>query len=54
LEQLQQVIPAVTVDPTVVQDTPPEGGRVRSPGMKYKHYAPKAGVVVVEGSRLLL
>lgn len=49
LEQLQQVIPAVTVDPTVVQDTPPEGGRVRSPGMKYKHYAPKAGVVVVEG-----
>ena len=24
-------------------------GEVRSPGVKYKHYAPKADVVVVEG-----
>ncbi len=49
LEQLRQVVPTITVDPTTVQDTPPEIGRVRAPGMKYKHYAPKAEVLVVEG-----
>lgn len=49
LEQLRQVVPTITVDPTTIQDTPPEIGRVRAPGMKYKHYAPKAEVLVVEG-----
>ncbi|HHV07327.1 MAG TPA: threonylcarbamoyl-AMP synthase [Firmicutes bacterium] len=49
LEQLREVIPSVTVDPTTVQDTPPEIDLVRAPGMKYKHYAPKAEVLVIEG-----
>ncbi|HHY92890.1 MAG TPA: threonylcarbamoyl-AMP synthase [Firmicutes bacterium] len=49
LEELRAVVPDVTVDPTTVQDTPPNVGRVRAPGMKYKHYAPKAEVIVFEG-----
>ncbi len=49
LEDLREVIPETTVDEHVlkavsVSDTP------RSPGMKYKHYAPNADVTVVEGS----
>ncbi|MDK2925444.1 MAG: L-threonylcarbamoyladenylate synthase [Bacillota bacterium] len=50
LEELRQVVPDVTVDPTTVQDTPPAVGRVRAPGMKYKHYAPQGEVIVVEGA----
>jgi len=45
-EQLKEVVP-VEVDPSVnhavVVDQP------RSPGMKYKHYAPNAKVIVVKG-----
>ena len=47
-EQLAQYAAHVTVDPAVLAqvsaDTP-----VRSPGMKYKHYAPKADVTLVQG-----
>ena len=28
----------------------PEGAVVRSPGMKYKHYAPKADVTLLDGN----
>ena len=28
----------------------PEGAVVRSPGMKYKHYAPKADVTLLNGT----
>ncbi|BCV24101.1 MAG TPA: threonylcarbamoyl-AMP synthase [Firmicutes bacterium] len=49
LEELREVVPDVTVDPTTVEDTPPAIGRVRAPGMKYKHYAPEADVIVFEG-----
>ncbi len=49
LEDLRNVIPETQVDEHVlkavsVTDTP------KSPGMKYKHYAPNADVTVVEGS----
>jgi len=30
----------------------PRGGEVRSPGMKYKHYAPRAKVLVVDGESI--
>lgn len=48
-EMLEQVIKNVTVDPGVLSELP-EGAKVRSPGMKYKHYAPKARVIIVAGS----
>lgn len=49
LEDIKKVIPETLVDEHVlaavsVSDTP------KSPGMKYKHYAPDADVTVVEGS----
>lgn len=49
LEQLRQIIPEITVDPAVVSE-PEEGAAVASPGMKYKHYSPKADVVMVVGT----
>ncbi|MGI6604891.1 MAG: threonylcarbamoyl-AMP synthase [Firmicutes bacterium] len=50
LEELQTVVPEITVDPTTLADRPPALDRVRAPGMKYKHYAPRAEVIVVEGT----
>ena len=49
LEQLQQVLGAVEVDPAVMHSLA-EGQAAASPGMKYKHYAPKAKVYLVRGS----
>jgi L-threonylcarbamoyladenylate synthase len=34
-----------------VMDQPPSAAAPRSPGMKYKHYAPKAKMIVIEGQR---
>ncbi len=39
----------VTVDPAVTSELKP-GAAAMSPGMKYKHYAPKASVEIVRGS----
>jgi len=49
LEQLEDVIGNVRIDPGIAQKN--LDGKVvpKSPGMKYKHYAPKAKVVIVEG-----
>lgn len=47
-EQLQQLLGAVGTDPALSASlegtTPP-----RSPGMKYRHYAPKAALLLVQG-----
>ena len=48
LEQLGAVLGRVDVDPAVLKPLPP-GARPLSPGMKYKHYSPKANVVIVSG-----
>ena len=48
LEQLRAVLGDVDVDPAVTHKLA-EGMRVESPGMKYKHYAPKANVIIVKG-----
>ena len=48
LEEIEKVIGKVRIHPAVFGkkvDTP------KSPGMKYKHYAPNAEVIVVEGPR---
>jgi len=47
-EMLEEAIGEVLIDPAIISDkellsTP------MSPGMKYKHYAPKAQVIIVEG-----
>lgn len=46
-EMLKQVCDNVTIDPAVVSKF---DGRPISPGMKYRHYAPKAQVTVLVGS----
>ncbi len=51
VEQLQTVVQTVVVDPAVLTQLQ-EGQQVTSPGMKYKHYAPKAQLTMVEGSLL--
>lgn len=47
-EQLKKVIPDLVIDPAVLTE-PKKNAEVASPGMKYKHYAPKADVTLIEG-----
>ena len=49
VEQLRAVLGQVDVDPAVLIK-PEENARVSSPGMKYKHYAPKAEITIVDAS----
>ncbi len=48
LEQLRAALGEVAVDPAVTR-LMGAGERPRAPGMKYRHYAPKAPVTVVTG-----
>lgn len=48
-EELQMVLGDVTVDPAVTRLLG-AGERPKAPGMKYRHYAPKAPVTVLTGS----
>ena len=48
LEQLQEVLGEVAVD-SAVKRLLDAGEKPRAPGMKYRHYAPKAPVTVVKG-----
>ena len=48
LESLREVLGEVTVDKAVTAPLS-AGERPRAPGMKYRHYAPKAPVTVVTG-----
>jgi len=48
LEQLKTVLGEVEVDPAVTR-LMGAGEQPRAPGMKYRHYAPKAPVTVVAG-----
>ncbi len=49
LEQLKEVLPDIEVDKAILSQ-PEAGKKVASPGMKYKHYAPKTDSFLVEGS----
>ena len=49
LEALEEVLGQVQVD-KAVREKLSEGEKPRAPGMKYRHYAPKAAVTVVTGS----
>ena len=48
-EALKEVLVEVELNPAVKAEKPVPVERVRSPGVKHKHYAPDANVVVVEG-----
>ena len=50
LEQLREVLGEVSVDKAVLAE-PEKDKPVSSPGMKYKHYAPTAKVIILEGER---
>lgn len=47
-EQLKKVLPDLVIDDAVLQQLK-EGEAAASPGMKYKHYAPKTNAILVEG-----
>ncbi len=47
-EQLIKVLPDLVIDDAVLQQLK-NGEKAASPGMKYKHYAPKTTAVLVEG-----
>ncbi len=49
LESLQEVLGEVAVDKAVVSLLK-DGEKPRAPGMKYRHYAPKAPVTVITGA----
>jgi L-threonylcarbamoyladenylate synthase len=49
LEQLTDVIGEIDVDSAVFNKLD-QNAKVASPGMKYKHYAPKARVILLKGS----
>jgi L-threonylcarbamoyladenylate synthase len=49
LEQLQEVLGEVVLDPAIRGEYLIDGLVPRAPGMKYAHYAPRAKVFLVEG-----
>lgn len=47
-EMLEQVLGEIDIDVTMIE---PESSRIpKAPGMKYRHYAPKGELTIVEGS----
>ena len=51
-EQIEAVLDKkVEMDPAVLRQSQDESLKPRAPGMKYKHYAPKADMVIIEGQR---
>jgi L-threonylcarbamoyladenylate synthase len=50
LEALRNILGDVKLHPFVIATEEVTVGKVRSPGMRHKHYAPKARVVLVEGA----
>lgn len=49
VEMLKELVPDLVIDSAVTAE-PEKGAQVASPGMKYKHYAPKAEVIMAAGS----
>lgn len=49
IEMLREVLPDVAVDPAVLRPLA-AGAEARSPGMRHRHYAPRAHVTLVAGA----
>ena len=47
-EMLLEVCDEVVIDPAILSEVE-AGAKVASPGMKYKHYSPKADIIMVDG-----
>lgn len=50
LEDLERALGEEVEVSAAILEKLPEGAVVRSPGMKYKHYAPKADITILDGS----
>ncbi len=48
---LEEVVGPVTIDKAILADREDPNLRPKAPGMKYKHYAPKGDLVIVEGKK---
>ncbi|WP_330682893.1 L-threonylcarbamoyladenylate synthase [[Clostridium] aminophilum] len=48
MEMLREVVGEVRIDPAI-QGPPSKDLKPKAPGMKYRHYAPKADMTIVEG-----
>lgn len=51
LAELREALGKVDVNPKILEEVD-DGEAVASPGMKYKHYAPSAPVVIIDGDEL--
>lgn len=49
-KMMEEVIGEVTVDPAVLAVEPKKNIVAKAPGMKYRHYAPKGQMTIVEGA----
>lgn len=49
-EMLEEVIGKVQIDPALVSKNPQKDIKPKAPGMKYRHYAPKGQMMIVEGT----
>lgn len=49
-EMLSEVLGDVAVDAAILSENADKNFRPKAPGMKYKHYAPKGDLTIVEGS----
>jgi L-threonylcarbamoyladenylate synthase len=48
VEQLREIVPDIQIDKAVLSE-PESSEKVASPGMKYKHYSPKAEILLAVG-----
>ena len=48
-KMLEDVIGEVRVDPAIIGDAPKKNIVAKAPGMKYRHYAPKGDMTIVDG-----
>lgn len=48
-EMLESVLGEIDTDVTILQFQPESGQAPRAPGMKYRHYAPRGELVIVQG-----
>lgn len=48
-EDLEKIVDNVEYDPAVIQKKNIEGIEAKAPGMKYKHYAPKGKLTIIQG-----
>lgn len=51
LAMLSEVLGEVKIDPGILDAAAEKGIRPKAPGMRYRHYAPKADLKIVEGER---